>query len=158
MQKKPCEDFLFNAPHFYGMESGKADGVLEFAERSLNAPTFVVKGFKVVRSEGIRRKVENAIEACFKMEQENRYMRLYSYAKGEMFFIEIENSFTGERAAIDKNTGLPQSTKSHDGLHGMGIANIQRCARKYFGDIDLQISQDGNNGKFNLTVMLQSKA
>ena len=100
--------------------------------------------------------LENAIEACDGAK--NGYVKLYAYVKGEMFFVEIENSFTGERAAIDKITGLPQSTKSHDGLHGMGLANIQRCARKYLGDIDLQISQDENIGKFHLTVMLQSKA
>jgi sensor histidine kinase YesM len=102
--------------------------------------------------------LENAIEACEEVQEGNRYIKLYAYVKGEMFFIEIENSFVTGHMVIDKNTLLPQSTKSHDGLHGMGLSNIQRCARKYFGDIDFQILQNENNSKFNLTVMLQSKA
>jgi len=37
----------------------------------------------------------------------------------------------------------------------MGITNIQRCARKYKGDIDIVI--DDSNQIFNLTVMLNGK-
>jgi sensor histidine kinase YesM len=101
--------------------------------------------------------LENAIEACNKKAENGRYINLLAYAKGEMFFIEIENSFATENILIDSDTGLPQSSKQENGLHGMGLSNIRRCARKYLGDIDYQISHSESGNIFRLTVMLQSK-
>jgi len=101
--------------------------------------------------------LENAIEACNKMAETGRYINLLAYAKGEMFFIEIENSFASENILIDSDTGLPQSSKQETGLHGMGLSNIRRCARKYLGDIDYQLSHGESGHIFRLTVMLQSK-
>lgn len=100
--------------------------------------------------------LENAIEACSGMTQADRFIRLYAYTKGEMFFVEIENSF--EKAIVlDKNTGLLESGKQDKNLHGMGLSNIQRCARKYFGDIDYQVTETKNCNIFRLTVMLQGR-
>lgn len=101
--------------------------------------------------------LENAIEACRKT-TESSYIRLYAYVKGEMFFIELENSFVKGNIVLDKRTGLPRSTKSNDRLHGMGLSNIRRCAMAYLGDIDLQITQGDINNIFQLTIMLQSPA
>ena len=99
--------------------------------------------------------LENAIEACCKTEGEKR-IYLHSYVKGNLFFIEIENSFTGE-IVLDKETGLPVSHKKNEKLHGLGISNIQRCAKKYWGDIDIVISDSDNKKKFSLTIMMNGK-
>ena len=101
--------------------------------------------------------LENAIEACNNMDCHGKYIRLCAFTKGEMFFIEFENSFMGN-IVINQQTGLPLSNKLDEGLHGIGLTNIQRCARKYLGDIDFKILQNGNKSMFQLTVMLQSKA
>jgi len=100
--------------------------------------------------------LENAIEACNGIEQEP-YIKLNAYLKGEMFFIEIENKFIGHVAFDD--VGLPISNKSDSGNHGIGLSNIQRCARKYFGEIDFEIANGSgdSNKTFRLIVMLQGR-
>ena len=66
-----------------------------------------------------------------------------------MFFIEIENSFDG--SIIWGNDGYPCSTKKEEGIHGIGLRNIRRCALKYEGDMDCI----ADNGVFILSVMLK---
>lgn len=100
--------------------------------------------------------LENAIEACCKAEGEKQ-IRLHSYVKGSLFFIEIWNDFA-EGIVIDKESGLPISRKENFKLHGIGISNIQRCAKKYMGDIDIAISDMNGRKKFSLTVMLNGKS
>lgn len=99
--------------------------------------------------------LENAIEACCKAEGEKQ-ISLRSYVKGSLFFIEIENDFSGE-IVIDEESGLPVSSKGNGKLHGIGISNIQRCAKKYMGDIDIVISDTGGRKKFSITVMMNGK-
>lgn len=99
--------------------------------------------------------LENAIEACSKTE-DKKYIYLRSYVKGSLFFIEIENNFS-EPITIDEAMGLPVSNKRDGKMHGLGMSNIQRCAKKYMGDMDIVISETGKQKKFNLTVMLCGK-
>ena len=100
--------------------------------------------------------LENAIEACCKAEGKKQ-IKLRSYVKGSLFFLEIENDFV-EEIAIEKESGLPASSKGGGKLHGIGISNIQRCAKKYMGDIDIVISDTGGRKKFSLTVMMNRKS
>ncbi len=100
--------------------------------------------------------LENAIEACGRAEGEKQ-IRLCSFVKGSLFFIEVENDFSGD-IAIDKESGLPVSSKGNGKLHGIGISNIQRCARKYMGDIDIAIAETGGRKRFSLTVMMNGIA
>ena len=99
--------------------------------------------------------LENAIEACCKTEGDKQ-IKLHSYVKGSLFFIEVENDFT-EDIVIEKESGLPVSSKESEKLHGIGISNIQRCAKKYMGDIDIVISNTDSRKKFSLTVMMNGK-
>ena len=71
-------------------------------------------------------------------------------------FIEVENDFS-EDIIIEKESGLPVSSKESGKLHGIGISNIQRCAKKYKGDIDIEISDTDGRKKFSLTVMMNGK-
>ena len=100
--------------------------------------------------------MENAIEACSFVENE-RFISLNSYVKGNLFFVEIENNFVKE-IVINKESGLPESSKANKKQHGIGIFNIQRCARKYKGDIDIAFDSSKPEYKtFNLTIMLNGK-
>ena len=100
--------------------------------------------------------LENAIEACCKTEGDKQ-IKLHSYVKGSLFFIEVENDFS-EDIVIEKESGLPVSSKESEKLHGLGISNIQRCAKKYMGDIDIVISDTDGRKKFSLTVMMNGKS
>ena len=100
--------------------------------------------------------LENAIEAAAQQERD-KYVSLHSYVKGNLFFIEVENSFARE-IVMNKESGLPESSKANKKYHGMGIINMQRCARKYRGDIDIVIASSKQAQHiFNLTVMLNGK-
>ena len=99
--------------------------------------------------------LENAIEASCKVEGKKR-ISLRSYMKGNLFFIEVENDFGGE-IIFDDETGLPVSSKADKQLHGLGMENIQRCAKKYMGDIEITIHNTGEKKKFNLTIMMYEK-
>ena len=100
--------------------------------------------------------LENAIEATTLLERD-KYVSLHSYVKGNLFFVEVENSFARE-IVMNKESGLPESSKANKNFHGMGLANIQRCARKYRGDIDIVIDTSKKEQQiFNLTIMLNGK-
>ena len=100
--------------------------------------------------------LENAIEAATLLERD-KYVSLHSYVKGNLFFIEVENSFARE-IVMNKESGLPESSKVNKKSHGMGLTNIQRCARKYKGDIDIVIGTSKQEQQiFNLTIMLNGK-
>lgn len=100
--------------------------------------------------------LENAIEATSLVEAD-KYISLHSYVKGNLFFMEVDNSFVRD-IVMDKESGLPESSKADKKFHGMGLTNIQRCARKYKGDIDIVIDASNQRRQiFNLTVMLNGK-
>lgn len=96
--------------------------------------------------------LENAIEACEKLEPGERYVKVDSCRNGNMFFITIENSFDGRRRNTEEN-GLLATSKCDTSLHGYGLKNMRGCAGKYFGKVEIQ-----TKGRvFCLTVMLQGR-
>ena len=99
--------------------------------------------------------LDNAFEACRRLEG-NREISLKSYMKGTLFFIEIGNDFDGS-VTMDKETGLPVTNKKDKRLHGIGLSNIQKCARKYMGDVDIEVHLEGGRKRFVLTVMMNGK-
>lgn len=96
--------------------------------------------------------LENAIEACEKA-GEGAYIYVRSYVKGSLFFIETENSFSGE-INFAGGSGLPLTSKE-EGAHGYGLSNIERTAKKYMGDIDISVEERSGRSIFFLTVMLR---
>ena len=90
--------------------------------------------------------LQNALEATEKVDGGKIFLQ--SYERGGLFFIEVENNFVGE---LEKNFA---TTKADKNLHGLGLENIRRCAKKYLGDIDIKISEVDGEKIFNLTVML----
>ncbi len=94
--------------------------------------------------------LQNALEAG------ERNISVRSYLKGNLFFIETENDFTGE-LDWQQESGLPATTKPERKLHGIGLANIRRAAQKYQGDLDIQVKESDGKRRFCLTVMLYEK-
>lgn len=110
--------------------------------------------------------LDNAIEAAKKEQKDKEpepkpesgpapalapYICLDSYVRGNMFFIELRNSFTGS-LHLDE-TGEQLLTVKKEAGHGLGLKNIRNCASKYLGKVDF--AADGK--EFALTVMLQGK-
>ena len=83
-------------------------------------------------------------------------VRLRSFRKGFLFFIETENDYSGE-ILIDEESGLPCPTDTQKtGEHGIGLGNIRRQAEKYLGTIDIALEQTSGKQVFTLTVMLNT--
>ena len=80
-------------------------------------------------------------------------MELRSYAKGHLFFIEMENDFAGE-LNWDEDAVLPLTSKTDKKHHGIDLANIARCAEKYQGSIAVEIVPKENRQRFCLRLAL----
>ncbi len=95
--------------------------------------------------------LDNAIEACRKVEQGRRLIRLRSYGKGRMFFLVVENGYDGK--PTKEEGGVCRTTKRDAQLHGIGMKNMKSCVERYFGTMEYETRQ----GIFVLTLMLQAE-
>lgn len=77
------------------------------------------------------------------------YISVLSYHRNNAYMIEISNSFTGS-LQWDEEGGLPVTSKEKTDGHGYGLPNIRKVARKYSGDIAIDVADGG----FCLSIML----
>ncbi len=97
--------------------------------------------------------LQNAVEACEKVGENERFIVLTGKRKGRFFLIEVKNSFAGE--VVFGQDGLPVTTKQEDApMHGIGLANVRREAEKYMGELELKAVQQ----EFSVTVLLQERS
>ena len=97
--------------------------------------------------------LQNAVEACGKVDEGARFIVLTGTRKGRFFLIEVKNSFAGE--VVFGQDGLPVTTKQEDApMHGIGLANVRREAEKYMGELELKAVQQ----EFSATVLLQERS
>ena len=97
--------------------------------------------------------LQNALEACEKVSEGERFIVLTGKRKGRFFLIEVKNSFSGE--VVFGQDGLPVTTKQEDApMHGIGLANVRREAEKYMGELELKAVQQ----EFSATVLLQERS
>ena len=97
--------------------------------------------------------LQNALEACEKVSEGERFIVLTGKRKGRFFLIEVKNSFAGE--VVFGQDGLPVTTKQEDApMHGIGLANVRREAEKYMGELELKAVQQ----EFSATVLLQERS
>ena len=81
--------------------------------------------------------LENAIEACMKIDKEKRFIRIGSDISYDMLIITMDNSYDGKILSVD---GRFRSTK-REGF-GIGLSSVQSVARKYCGDAKFE-DKDG---------------
>ena len=97
--------------------------------------------------------LQNALEACEKVSEGERFIVLTGKRKGRFFLIEVKNSFAGE--VVFGQDGLPVTTKKEDiPMHGIGLSNVRREAEKYMGELELKADQQ----IFSATVLLQERS
>ena len=100
--------------------------------------------------------LDNAIEACRKLKGKEpdaeTFIRLSSFRKGKMIFIEIANSFDGN-VIRKRQAEFPVTDKADKEAHGIGLSNIKNAAGKYHGAVDWSV----NNKVFTLSVMMQNE-
>ena len=81
--------------------------------------------------------LENAIEACMKIDKEKRFIRIGSDISYDMLIITMDNSYDGKILSVD---GRFRSTK-REGF-GIGLSSVQSVVRKYCGDAKFE-DKDG---------------
>ena len=97
--------------------------------------------------------LQNALEACEKVSEGERFIVLTGKRKGRFFLIEVKNSFVGE--VVFGQDGLPVTTKKEDvPMHGIGLSNVRWEAEKYMGELELKTEQR----EFSATVLLQERS
>lgn len=92
--------------------------------------------------------LDNALEACMKLPEEERFMRIYIGRIKNQFYISVQNS----AGTVRKIGGKYITTKSVD-AHGYGIFRIDRLAGKYGGYVNRQ----NEEGVFATEIMLPLK-
>ncbi|MBO5473080.1 MAG: GHKL domain-containing protein [Lachnospiraceae bacterium] len=99
--------------------------------------------------------LDNAIEACEKLEVGKGFIRLSLKRKKQFLLLDVENSFDGV-VPVKKNGSLPITTKQSilpDIVteHGIGLENVRDIAERYFGRVNIKVKGE----VFHVTVMLQ---
>lgn len=86
--------------------------------------------------------LDNALEACGKVDVAKRFISL-SFRRSEHFLLmTCENSAV---RVVELSGGRPLSTKSDKANHGFGLENIERCVKKYGGE--LKLSSEERDGQ-----------
>jgi len=97
--------------------------------------------------------LQNAVEACGKVNEGERFIVLTGKKKGRFFLLEVKNSFAGE--VVIGQDGLPATTKKEDApMHGIGLGSVRREAEKYMGELELKTNQQ----EFSAAVLLQERS
>lgn len=96
--------------------------------------------------------LQNALEACEKVPAGQRFVSLTGRKTGRFFLIEVKNSFAG-KVAFGAD-GLPVTAKKDTAIHGIGLSNVRREARKYMGELELH----AEGQEFSAAVLLQERS
>ncbi len=90
--------------------------------------------------------LDNAAEACAKLPESDRFMRIYIGCLKNQLYMSVQNS-AGD---VKKIAGRYLSTKQSEGEHGYGIFRIDRVAKKYGGYVNRQ----NEEGIFATEIMI----
>lgn len=144
---KYSNNFVINAIVSRYMNSAKAEGIDTQCEIFVNEAVNIKDEDICVLLTNI---LENAVEACKRMtEDKTKYIRLKINADEQFFYVNCINSTDG-LAKRSRNKGF-KTSKENESLHGYGIIAIQRIARRYYGSVKTDITEES----FSIQAILQ---
>lgn len=91
--------------------------------------------------------LDNAIEACSKLQQEKREITLEARAEKGLFVCRISNPWED---SVKLEQGIPVTSKKDKSFHGYGLRNVQEIVERYRGQMEIETA----NGKFTLFFYL----
>lgn len=83
--------------------------------------------------------LDNALEACEKINDKERWIKIKIKKKNLLLYIEIANALEEMPKQIQKEF---VSNKKDNGLHGYGMKNIQDIVKKYDGIFEYKVYED----------------
>ncbi len=89
--------------------------------------------------------LDNAIEACEKLPEDQRKVSVKARTDKGLFVMKVQNPYSGK---IVWENGIPVTAKKDLEAHGFGLAGIREIAVRYGGGAD--ITED--EGQFALLV------
>ena len=90
--------------------------------------------------------LENAVEACGRMETGDKFIHLESQLKNGLLVVAMENSYNGK---FQKEGARFLSSKRRE--YGIGLASVQSVAREHGGEAQF----DGNGKVFSSRLYLR---
>ena len=93
--------------------------------------------------------IDNALEACALVPQEERLITVDIWQREAFVFFKVINSTVAKD--FDGENPLVSRKDNSSGTHGLGIKNIWEIAENYEGSVDMTCT----DGKFTSLVMLQ---
>lgn len=135
------------------------EALLEMPDLKLDAGELLFPGTFSIESYDIGiivgNALDNAIDACRKLKmekpEEKVYVKLSSFQRRKMIFLEVENTFNGN-VVMEKTSEFPVSDKDQKEIHGVEMANIKYAAEKYHG----AVQWEAKGMIFVLSVMLKN--
>jgi signal transduction histidine kinase len=98
--------------------------------------------------------LDNAIEACDNVEEDNRYIEVNIYNKMNNLIIKVANSKLSQKEPEEKMNNKGFTTKADTQNHGFGLANIKQTIEKYKGII--KIEDESNIFKINIAIPIDN--
>ncbi len=83
--------------------------------------------------------LDNAIEACEKIEKKDRWIRVIVKNKKQLSVVKIENSI--EKHILMKD-GKYITEKDNKAIHGLGLQSVKALVEKYDGELQCSHSED----------------
>ena len=93
--------------------------------------------------------LDNAIEACEKLEEEKRMVKIEVRKHHSMFMLIVENSC---EAHAQVRKGIFRTTKKDDRMHGYGIHNVRKTVKNHGGQF--QYGSRGENFYVKILIPL----
>lgn len=144
----PLTDIIL---HRFRQEAKRKNIAVDFNFIYPTNKDFDIYDISVILNNSLQNAIENSEKA-----KKSPNISLRSYTNGGLFFIEVKNNFN-ENLLWKENSDLPVTTKKDKNLHGLGLENIRRTAKKYQGDIEICVTGKNEEKNFILTVMLYKK-
>lgn len=89
--------------------------------------------------------LDNAIEACQKVEENQKWIQIVIRQVGDISFIKVTNNYY-EEPYVENNVFVSQ--KEEREVHGIGLISVKSIIEKYGGAINI----DCENGKFAIII------
>lgn len=83
--------------------------------------------------------LDNAIEACEKIEEQDKWIRVVIKKKNKIYIMKVENSI--EKPVVIKN-GKYVTEKADKRRHGFGMKSVETSVKQYGGDVKWSYTKD----------------
>lgn len=139
-----CENYAVNAIVLHYMQAARAKGIEVSAELTVPQEAGIAGTDLCIVFGNC---LENAIEACERMDGGRKFIRIKSEFRGAVLVILVDNSFDGT-ARRDGKAFLSSKRSGR----GIGVTSVQAVVKKYNGTVKFE--PDGT--VFRVSVMLQA--